>query len=133
MKSVLVVLRDPNGVENTASLPLDEPLRRWLPPLVRKIGLESDVSKNDHEVIEVLHVSSGKRIKQDDTLASLGVVSEDILELHLTVPESQPTEASESPKDRSVAQPSVKRTNSSALKQYQPDSSPWDMLNDVDD
>jgi hypothetical protein len=79
MAQLKVYIRDHTGTKVTpVELPDDIPMKRLLPALVTKMGLPT-LQGGTPIVYKLDHRPTGKRLRDDDTMASAGVQAEDEL------------------------------------------------------
>lgn len=82
MPAVKVVIVDQTGSKKTpVELPDDVPMRRLIPALVTKMSLPVASAAGEPITYVFDHLRTGKRLKEDDTLAAVGVQADDRLKL----------------------------------------------------
>lgn len=82
MASIKVVVVDQTGSKKTpVELPDDVQMKRLIPALVTKMSLPVTNASGEPISYKFDHIRTGKRLKDDDTLASIGAQADDRLKL----------------------------------------------------
>ncbi len=82
MSKIKVVVSDVTGAKrNTVLLPASLPVKRWISPMITKLGLPTQESDGRPLVYKLHHKQSGKTLAEEDTLTGVGVAEGDTLQL----------------------------------------------------